>query len=292
MIVIDKTLKGLIPYRMVWFPTRAAARSLATELPLTHAARVEGADSDLTDAPCTVAHHVSLTLCLDLERPLGDLFGHFSATARAKIRRAEKLGSRVMVRRYDGQTYDQGCLDEFAHLVNDVALHKPRVVLPISSQTIASYFPHAELFLLDFDGQLITGHLCMRDPQAGKVRLLSSASRRYEDRDTSRLAGVLNVYLHWYEAQTYRAAGFATYDFGGISPIDNPGVTRFKRQFGGEIVRQHSYLFAGLPLLWRIALPLFTTFTRRGRRRRAIERAVDRLKDVPLEQLHELIENA
>src|SRR6266481_6492550 len=88
--------------------------------------------------------------------------------------------------------------------------------------------------------------------------MLWSASRRFEDHATARLAGILNVYLHWYEIEKYREEGFQTYDLGGIGALDdNVGVNRFKLQFGGTIVREHNYLVAGMPKLWR---PVFKTF--------------------------------
>ncbi len=73
--------------------------------------------------------------------------------------------------------------------------------------------------------------------------MLWSASRRFEDHATARLAGILNVYLHWYEIEKYREEGFQTYDLGGIGALDdNVRVNRFKLQFGGTIVREHNYL--------------------------------------------------
>ncbi len=48
--------------------------------------------------------------------------------------------------------------------------------------------------------------------------------------------------LHWHLIQDAKAKGFTQYDFWGIAPTDNPkeslaGVTRFKKSWGGEIVR-------------------------------------------------------
>lgn len=290
MITITKKLKGLVPYRVVWFPTDAALRSLGSELPLTHMARVQCTETSLSDAGCTVEHHQSLTLCVELRRPLGDIFSHFSATARNLIRRAEKLAGHIRVRQYDGGEENAGLVDEYVGLFNELVRRKPGVVFPMSRQLAQSYFPHAQLFLLDFDDKLMCGHLCMRDPEAGKSRLLYSASRRFDEPAAARLAGTLNLFLHWHELQVCREAGFGVYDFGGVSPVDDPGINRFKLQFGGEIVREHNYLFAGTPVVWRTALALFTALTERGKRRRAVERAGDRWKDLPLPEIRQLIE--
>lgn len=288
MIVVHKKLKGLIPYRLIWFPTDAALQALANRMPSSHIARVECADRHIIDARTLVEHHLSLTFCLNLQRPLGDIFGGFNATARNLVRRGEKLAGRITVRRYSGEAQNGSLVDEFVGLFNDLARQKPEALFPISRELVDSYFPHAELFLLDIDDKLICGHICLRDP-GGRIRLLYSASRRLET-ESSQLVGLLNVYLHWYEIQTYRDAGFATYDFGGVSPVDSPGINRFKRQFGGELVKQHSYLMAGLPLSWRLAFMLFAKLTARGRRRYAVERAGDKWKNMSLEEIHQFLQ--
>jgi|SRR5581483_6972187 hypothetical protein len=291
MITIRKKLKGLIPYRIVWFPSDAALRSLAEELPLTHIARVECASADVSGTASTVIeHHLSLTLCVELRRSLDEIFSRFSSTTRNLIRRAEKLGSRIRLRRHDASAENTGMVDEFVEFFNELVRHKHGALFPMSRQLAHSYFPHAELSLLDFDDRLLCAHLCMRDPEAGKVRLLYSVSRRFQDPDTSRVAGIANIYLHWLEFQKYRETGFAMYDLGGISPVDDPGINRFKLQFGGELVREHNYWLAGTPIIGNSAFALITKLTGRGKRRRAVQRAGERWRDLPLEEIRRDIE--
>ena len=58
--------------------------------------------------------------------------------------------------------------------------------------------------------------------------------------------------LHWEIIKEAKEAGFETYDFFGIAPDDDPGhpwagVTRFKKQFGGEQVNvfgSYDYIFS------------------------------------------------
>jgi len=120
--------------------------------------------------------------------------------------------------------------------------------------------------------------------------MLWCASRRFENHATARLAGILNVYLHWYEIEKYREEGFQTYDLGGIGGLeDNVGVNRFKLQFGGTIVRQHNYLMAGMPKLWRPVFETFFAVSPRGRRQKQVYRAADRWRQMPLEQIRETI---
>lgn len=293
MITVNRKLKGVIPYRIVWFPTEAALRSMGNELRSTHVARVECADHDLSGARCEIAHNLSLTLCIDLRREPDAIFNGFDATARKKVRRTERLGGRVRIRRCEGARRNDGLVDEFVKLFNDELVgHKTSKVFPISRAQLETYFPHADLFLIDLDDKLVMGRLCMRDEESGKVRQLYAANRRFDDAETARTAANLNVFLHWYELQTYREEGFATYDLGGISPVDDPGINRFKLQFGGEIVRLHSYLFAGAPSIWRPAFALFSSITTGGKRRRVVERAGDRWRDSSPDQIRTLIERS
>jgi hypothetical protein len=264
---------------------------MGTALPLTHLARVECADQDIPNTPCTIEHHLSLTLCIDLHRTPDAILGGFDATARKKVRRVERLGGRVTIRRYNREQPNGALIDEFVSLFNtELVEHKRGAVFSLSSAQVLTYLPNADLFLIDLDDKLVMGRLCMRDEEAGRIRQLYAANRRFDDSETARLAANLNVFLHWHELQTYRTEGFDTYDLGGISPLDDPGINRFKLQFGGEVARLHSYFFAGTPRVWRFAFALFSRFTSRGGRRQAVERAGDRWRDVPLDQIRTLIE--
>jgi hypothetical protein len=143
---------------------------------------------------------------------------------------------------------------------------------------------------MDLDGEAICGHLNLLDKESGVSRMLWSASRRFEDHATARLAGILNVYLHWYEIEKYREEGFQTYDLGGIGGLDdNVGVNRFKLQFGGTIVREHNYLLAGMPKLWRPVFKTFFTVSARGRRQKQAYRSADQWREMPLDRIRQMI---
>lgn len=84
----------------------------------------------------------------------------------------------------------------------------------------------------------------------GKKEVLASAIIGYfGDRVTYLFGGSSNLHrelmapykLHWEIIKDAKNKGFKEYDFFGIAPDDNPkhkwaGVTRFKKQFGGEEV--------------------------------------------------------
>jgi hypothetical protein len=294
MIVIHKKLGGVIPHRVIYWPKEPVLAELAENLPLTHYARVEFANIDLDRGNCIVSHDLSLTLLIDLQRHLGAIYKDLIDNARIRIHKAEKLGNRLAVRRYSGGPDQDRLVHQFVHLYNDFLRGKPpELTAPVSLAREYSFFPNADLLLAYLDGEPICGHLNLIDRELGIVRLQDSANRRFHDRATARLAGIVNVYLHWYELETYRKEGFASYDFGSLGQADDSaGVNRFKMQFGGTIIRQHSYLLAGMPTIWRGVFTLMPLLTSRWKRRAQVRRAGERWRHMPLDLIRQTIENS
>jgi FemAB family len=289
MITISKRLKGIIPYKIILWPTESVVREMAENLPRTDVARIDIASVELQTGRCLVDRNLSLTLVIDLRRDLEQIYKDLITNARIRIHKAQRLGDRVTVRRYTGLPGQENLINKFVPLYNFLAGKTPSL-FPISKALIACYFPNAEILLVELDGEPICGHLNLLDKESGVSRMLWSASRRFEDRATNRLAGILNVYLHWYEIEKYREEDFQTYDFGGIGGLDdNVGVNRFKLQFGGKIVREHNYTMAGMPKLWRAILDAYVAISARGRRRKQLDRAADRWRYMPLERIRQSI---
>jgi hypothetical protein len=135
-------------------------------------------------------------------------------------------------------------------------------MVPVNRAALERYADCSDIFVAHLDDQGICGHVNLRDEQGGRERLLFSASRRFEDKEMARLAGILNCYLHWHEMLSYKEEGFRVYDLGGIALGEKPdamGIDRFKSGFGGQTVIEHNYLCAGSPLLGRTLLRIFGT---------------------------------
>jgi hypothetical protein len=294
MITVRKKLKGVVPYTLIFFPEDSALEEMADRLPAIQVTRVEAASLDLEHGRCIVDHHLCLTLAVDLTRRVDELYKNVAANARIRIHKAERLGSRVTIRRCSADTgYDKALVDEFRALYNQLAIGKRGIAVPISRATAERFRANTDLMLAYLDGELICGHFNLIDKHKGISRLLYSANRRFEERKTARLSGILNCYLHWYEILKYREEGLTSYDFGTIGQIeDGLGVNRFKMQFGGDIMREHNYLLAGMPRLSRTALKLKTSLTQTGRRRQQMERAGDRWRFMPIEQIRSVVERS
>jgi hypothetical protein len=179
----------------------------------------------------------SLTAVIDLTREPEAIYRSLDAkSCRYEIRRAEKLGGRLSLRRNDARSRH-----DVRSLFN--RLLAPRYTKPISRRRYAGYLPVADTIAAYVDDDPVAAHLLVRDPVAQRVRLVFSVSTRFEGSPHRHLAGPANRWLHWQELQLYRGEGFLAYDFGGLNPTSSIG--RFKLSFGGVPEHGMNVLLAG-----------------------------------------------
>jgi hypothetical protein len=169
------------------------------------------------------------TFCLDLRAQLDDLYrGMDAKSCRYEIRRADKLGARLELRRNEMRAES-----DFLSLYNDFVIRKGHIG-KMGMRRYRQYSRVADVIVAYVDGTPIVGHLVVRDPDSARVRLVFSASVRLQDGPLKTLCGPVNRWLHWQELSIYRSESYVTYDFGGAV---NPGgrIARFKRGFGGML---------------------------------------------------------
>jgi hypothetical protein len=265
VITVGRKLGGILPYRLIFFPTPAVVRELTARLQTNYLARLFWADVNQSTARCLLRHYVEATICIDLTDSLEAIWlGMDAKSSRYEIRKAEKLGSHIKIVRNGPQAKD------FVPLFNSFALQK-REVSPISDRIIRRYGRNIDIFMAYMDGEALCGHALLCDREIGRARLLLSGSKRLDDPKMGRLCGGVNRLLHWEEMRFYKNDGFRVYDMGGVihSDLAN-GITRFKMSFGGELRIEHTYLCAGTPWLGRILQKIFETVTERGQRYRSL----------------------
>lgn len=261
MVIIDRNLGGIVPYRAVFFPTDETLTELTERTKPTQMARLFWTATELRNANRVVRHEKTATVCIDLSGTLEALSQGVAKNTRYEIRQAEKLGDRIRIERNGPEL-----TDKFLALFNDFIRSKPEVAA-INHSMLRRYEAHADIFMAYLDGNPVCGHLLLRDVEIGRARLLYSASRRFDDRETARLSGTLNRFLHWHEICAYREERFSAYDLGGIKEDKADGITQFKMSFGGDVVKEHTYLCAGIPWVGRTAQALLENVVKRYRRR-------------------------
>jgi hypothetical protein len=261
MVIIDRNLGGIVPYRAVFFPTDETLTELTERTKPTQIARLFWTATELRYANRVVRHEKTATVCIDLSGTLEALSKGVAKNTRYEIRQAEKLGDRIRIERNGPEL-----TDKFLALFNDFVRSKPEVAA-INHSMLRRYGAHADIFMAYLDGNPVCGHVLLRDVEIGRARLLYSASRRFDDRETARLSGTLNRFLHWHEICAYREERFSVYDLGGIKEDKADGITQFKMSFGGDVVKEHTYLCAGIPWVGRTAQALLENVVKRYRRR-------------------------
>jgi hypothetical protein len=260
MVIIDRKLGGLLPYKTVFFPSDALLAEQTERSKPTQLSRLFWTATELKRASCVVRHQPSATICVDLNGTADTLSKGVNKNTRYEIRQAEKLGQRLRIGRNGNERTEQ-----FLAIYNDLVRAKPELVT-INHHALNRYEGHADTFIVYLDERPVCGHVLLRDTEIGRARLLYSASRRFEDREAARLCGILNRFLHWHEICAYQEEKFKIYDLGGILEDMTNGITQFKMSFGGQIVKEHTYVCAGLPWVGRTAQAIFENLSKRGRR--------------------------
>jgi len=197
---------------------------------------------------------------LALDQPTEQLFAGFSKGHRADIRRAERQGVAVRV----GTGAD---LATFYALMQATASRAAFGIHTAEYYQAAWRFfgAHCRLLLAEIGGQVVAAHMVFSDGRR--------TCYLYGGADASGLKSGANHLLQWYAVQWAQERGCRSYDFWGIpdalgqaATCDDAvqraqletaahgdpliGVYRFKKGFGGKIVRY-------LPAYDRVFMPVF-----------------------------------
>jgi len=151
MVTIDRYLRGLVPYKAVFFPTDQALAELTERSKRIQLARLFWTPTDLRNASRVVQHERSATVCIDLSATLETLSKGIAKNTRYEIRQAEKLGDRIRIERNGPEV-----TDKFLVLFNDFARSKPEVSA-INHSALRRYEGHADIFMAYLDENPVCG---------------------------------------------------------------------------------------------------------------------------------------
>ena len=236
MLVIP-THKGPFRDHLVFFATArdVEAFTLGCESRAVYRFRHAAPDASVSTA---LHEGPSCTTCVDLRPPPDEIRTRFDAkSCRYEIRRAEKLGARLDVRRDDPHA-----VRDFTKLY-DAFVERRRFSPQMRRSRLRRYLRVGNVFVAYLDDEPVVGHVVVVDPLAARARLVFSASTRLDGGPQHALVGPVNRWLHWREMRQYRNAGIVTYDFGGVSPTS--ASARFKLSFGGSLDEGRNLVVAG-----------------------------------------------
>jgi hypothetical protein len=241
MVVFERTMGGVLRYFKVFLPTEDQLARLASNMRPLDVLRVFAGPPAIVHGFSPIAQGWAQTTVVDLSKGQEAIYAAMHTNCRYKVRRAEKMHDRFEV----AMNTPAACAD-FLALYNAFASSRGKMPA-LKPGRFNAYLPHADVFVLYFEGLPTCGRLVLRDEQSGTALMLYSGTRRFEQGTDTITVGLMNRYLHWHEMKTYQAAGLATYDFGGVGPgrAVVPSVSNFKMSFGGRLIPLGLYLYAG-----------------------------------------------
>jgi Acetyltransferase (GNAT) domain len=257
-VIMTTAWRGPFRDHMLYFASSTQLRALGAACRSYEVFRSDHVVGTI-DAPRTRIVGRSATSCIDLGSPVDTLLRNMAAkSCRYEIRHAEKLGDRLTFR-----INDDAVRADFFGLYNRFVDWKGYTT-PITARRYRRYLQIADVTVAYLDGIPTAGHLLVADQDAGRVRLVFSASARFDQGARERV-GPVNRWLHWQEMLHYRDVGVATYDFGGGTSSSSIG--RFKLSFGGVMEEGHSVAVEGS--LVRVPVRGVEALQQLARRRRA-----------------------
>jgi len=169
----------------------------------------------------TIAIQPKRTIRLDLNKDEGEILKGMHQKTRYNIRLSKRKGVKV----YEG---DQGNFEEFWKLMSltckrdGFRLHTKdyyRKMLNIDKNFV-------KLFLAEYEGNIISANI---------VSFFGDTAVYAHGASSNEYRNVMAPYLlQWEAIKSAKENGCKYYDFYGIDEMKWPGVTRFKRGFGGE----------------------------------------------------------
>lgn len=169
------------------------------------------------------------TVILDVTKSEEELLGKMHGKTRYNIRLAQKQGIQVS---------DSQKTEAFWELLQKTAQRDKFYTHPREYYKKLSELPFAKLFVAEYRSKVIAANLVVF--YKGRATYLHGASD-YEGRNL--MAPYL---LHWETIKYAKENGFSEYDFWGVDEKKWPGVTRFKKGFGGrevEYIGAYDYIF-------------------------------------------------
>jgi peptidoglycan pentaglycine glycine transferase (the first glycine) len=166
------------------------------------------------------------TIILDLTKTEEELLGQMHQKTRYNIKLAERQ-AKIQISKSKSQNFDKN-FEEFWELMQETTKRDGFHSYSKEYYKKLLEIPGVELFIAECQNKVIVANIVLF--YENTATYLHGASS-YEHRNL--MAAPL---LQWHQIQEAKRIGCTTYDFWGINEEKWPGVTRFKRGFGGKEV--------------------------------------------------------
>jgi len=189
------------------------------------------------------------TLVLDIAKSEQELLGQMHYKTRYNIGLAEKKGIKTSARGAmptgrQGSALGGKYFEDFWKLMQETTKRDGFHAHPKEYYQKLLEIPNAELFVAEYNRKIIVANIVVFYE---KTAIYLHGASDYEHRNL--MAAPL---LQWEQIKEAKKRGCTKYDFWGIDEIKWPGVTRFKRGFGGsEISYPGAYDLIFQPLWYK-----------------------------------------
>ena len=179
------------------------------------------------------------TIILDLTKSEEELLSQMHPKTRYNINLAQKKGIKIRMSNNDDD------FDEFWKLMRKTSKRDGFHAYPRAYYEKMLEIPGVELFIAEYKNEVIVANIVIfYENQAIYLHGASS----YEHRNL-----MATPLLQWHQILEAKKIGCTKYDFWGIDENKWPGLTRFKRGFGGkEITYSGAYDLVFKPLWYKI----------------------------------------
>lgn len=164
------------------------------------------------------------TLILSLKNSTEEIFKNFHPKTRYNIRLAQKRG--VEIKKYESKEKKIECLNYFCKLLYKTSKRGGFKSFSKSHYKYLLSLDNTILYIAKYKDKIIAANILI---YFGKRANYIHGVSDYKYRKF--MAPHL---LHWKQISDAKNMGFLEYDFWGIDEEKWPGITRFKRGFGGE----------------------------------------------------------
>lgn len=199
--------------------------------------RIEPRDSKYQTADYKKVNDVqpSQTLMLDLAYSKEKIFSQMYEKMRYNIRLAQRRGVKIE---------KSNDINVFLKLIHETA--KREKFKPYSDhyyQTLLNRNDQfVRLYAAQYKGTILAAHIVIFSGLTAAY-VHGASSREYKEVMAPHL-------LHWHTIQSAQEQGYAQYDFWGIDEKKWPGVTRFKKSFGGRSITYPGTFDIPLSRVW------------------------------------------
>lgn len=177
--------------------------------------------------------YTELTTRIDLNKEESEIKKNFSNTIKNELSRCKNYPFEVLLKNSFSKENIKRIIEESTPFFNSKKL------LPINYKRLVEFSKMNKLLLttVKLKEEIIVTHVYLID-EPFALLLYSFSNLKFTD---SKIRGYANKYLHWEDIKYLKKNGSLIYDFGGIEPEKNKGISDFKLAFGGTIDEKYSF---------------------------------------------------